>query len=88
MQKKRFDKFLSTLAIVAVAGCIVSLFQIVFYYFWGIAHLPGGEEYWTERFHTRATVFAFSLFLGLGCLVVHRLRKRTRKKTRKEHETI
>jgi len=45
MNANRFDKFLSWLSILAVAGCIASLFGIVFYYFGRIAHLPGGEEY-------------------------------------------
>jgi len=88
MKKKRFDKLLSTLSIAAGSVCIVSLFEIVFYYFWRIARLPGGVEYWNQRFHMRATVFAVSLFLGLGCLAVYRRRKKTRNKNTKIHDPI
>jgi hypothetical protein len=88
MKTNRFDKLLSTLTIVAVAVCIVSLFEIVFYYFWRIARLPGGVEYWNQRFHMRVTIFALSLFLGLGCLAVYRIRKKTKNKSRKRHDPI
>ena len=88
MKTKRFNKLLSALYIVALAGCVVSLFQIVFYYFWRIGRLPGGEEYWNERFHIRVVVFAFSLLLGLGCVAARRIRKKTKNKSRIRHDAI
>ncbi len=88
MKKKRFDKLLSTLNLAAGAVCIVSLFEIVFYYLWRIARLPGGVEYWNQRFHMRAAVFGISLFLGLSCLALYRIRKKTKNKNRKIHDPI
>ena len=88
MKKKKLDKLLSTLSIAAGAVCIVSLLEIVFYYFWRIARLPGGVEYWNERFHMRIAVFAISLFLGLSCLAVYRIRKKAKNRNRKMHDPI
>ena len=88
MKTNRFNKLLFTLYSIAAAGCIVSLFSIVFYYFWRIGRLPGGEEYWSERFHMHVAIFAFSLLLGLGCLAAHRIRKKTKNKSRKRHDLI
>jgi H+/Cl- antiporter ClcA len=84
----KFDKFLSWLGILAVGGCIASLFRIVVYHSARTANLTGAEEYWIQRSSVYITVFISSLFLGLGCLVVYTMRKRTRGKRIKGHKTM
>ncbi len=75
MKTTRFDRFLSWIAILAVGGCIVSLFRIVLHYCLQIAHLAEEQEYWNRVFPTFVSVFVVSLLLGLGCLAVHSIRK-------------
>ena len=75
MKTSRFDKFLSRVAILAVGGCIVSVFRIALHYCFQIVHSPEQEEHWNRVFPTFASVFLFSLFLALGCLMVHRIHK-------------
>ena len=71
----RFDKFLSRVAILAVGGCIVSVFRIALHYCLQIVHSPEQEEHWSRVFPTFGSVFVISLFLALGCLVVYRIRR-------------
>ena len=75
METSGFDKFLSRVAILAVGGCIVSIFRIALHYCLQIVHSPEQEEHWNRVFPTFVSVFVISLFLALGCLVVHRIRK-------------
>ncbi len=75
METNRFDRFLSWIAILAVGGCTVSLFRIVLHYCLQIAHLAEEEGHWNQVCPTFVSVFVISLFLGLGCLAVHSIRK-------------
>jgi H+/Cl- antiporter ClcA len=75
MKKNRFDRFLSWIAILAFAGCIVSFSRIAFHYLLQIARLGREEGHWDRVFPTLVSVFVFSLLLALGCLVVYRIRK-------------
>lgn len=75
MERTRFDRFLSRVAILAVAGCFVSVFRIAYHYFLQIVHLPEQEGHWNRIFPTLVTAFVISLFLALCRLVVRRIRK-------------
>ncbi len=75
MDRSRFDKFLSRVAILAFAVCIVSVFRIALHYYLQILHSPEPEGYWNRISPTLASAFVISLFVALGCLVVRRIRK-------------
>lgn len=75
MKKNKFDKYLSRVAILALAGCFVSVFRIAYHYFLPIVHLPEQAGHWNAIFPTLVAVFVISLFVGLCCFVVQRIRK-------------
>lgn len=88
MKTNRFDKFLSWIAILAVGACIVSFLRIALHYCLQIIHLPEKEGYWNWLFPTLVSVFVFSLFLALGCLVVYRIRKEKKSKRKKKYKSM